>query len=73
MWKAAVEKAGSLDLAKVNAAFADGISLETSFGGPAKLIGSTRHTALPMYLGEMQANGSVKVIKSLGQIAPQQC
>lgn len=69
MWKAAVEKAGSLDLAKVNTAF-DSITLDKGIGGPAAMKAGTRHATLPMQLGEMQADSSVKILKDLGSIDP---
>ena len=69
MWKAAVEKAGSTDLAKVNAAF-DSITLDKGFGGKAAMKAGTRHCTLPMQMGEMQADGSVKILKDLGTIDP---
>lgn len=73
LWKTAVEKAGSTDLAKVNKAF-DNVSYDKLVGGPAKMVPGTRHCALSMYLGEMQADGSVKVVDTLGQITPEgQC
>lgn len=73
MWKAAVEKAGSLELAKVNAAF-DSASLKESIGGPAAMKPGTRHCTLQMRLGEMQADASVKVLADLGVLDPQdQC
>ncbi|HEY5183210.1 MAG TPA: substrate-binding protein [Dermatophilaceae bacterium] len=73
LWKTAVEKAGSTDLAKVNKAF-DSVSYDKLVGGPAKMVPGTRHCALSMYVGEMQADGSVKVVDTLGQITPEgQC
>lgn len=73
MWKAAVEKAGSLELAKVNAAF-DSASLKDCIGGPAAMKPGSRHCTLQMQLGEMQADASVKVLADLGVLDPQdQC
>jgi urea transport system substrate-binding protein len=69
LWKVAVEKAGSLDLAKVNAAM-DSASLTECIGGPAAFKPGTRHCTLKMRLGEMQADSSVKIIKDLGAIDP---
>lgn len=69
LWKAAVESAKSLELEKVNKAF-DSASYDKLVGGPAKMIPGTRHCAMSMYLGEMQADGSVKVLDSLGQVSP---
>jgi branched-chain amino acid transport system substrate-binding protein len=65
MWKAAVEKADSFELAKVNTAF-DSIPLEKGFTGPSAMKAGTRHCTLPMLMGEMQADGSVKIIEDLG-------
>jgi ABC-type branched-subunit amino acid transport system substrate-binding protein len=69
MWKAAVEKAGTTELAKVNEAM-DSIGVDELIGGPAKFVPGTRHCELTMYLGEMQGDGSVKVIKDIGAQAP---
>ena len=69
MYKLAAEKAGSTELAKVNAAF-DSISLEKGFTGASSMKAGTRHCTLPMLLGEMQADASVKIIKDLGVIDP---
>jgi branched-chain amino acid transport system substrate-binding protein len=69
MWKAAVEKAGSTDLAKVNSAI-DSIGVDELIGGPAKFVPGTRHCELTMYLGEMQGDGTVKVLKDIGSQAP---
>ena len=69
LWKDAVERAGSTDLAKVNQAM-DSISDTKLIGGPAKMVPGTRHCELSMYLAEMQADGSAKVIKELGLVAP---
>jgi branched-chain amino acid transport system substrate-binding protein len=73
LWKAAVEKAGSTDLAKVNAAM-DSIGADQLIGGPAKFVPGTQHCELTLYLGEMQGDGSVKVLDDLGAQAPKgQC
>lgn len=73
LWKTAVEKAGSTELEKVDKAF-DSASYDKLVGGPAKMIPGSHHCAMSMYLGEMQGNGSVKVLDALGQISPQgQC
>ena len=69
LWKVAVEKAGSLDLAKVNAAM-DSASLTQGIGGPAAFKPVTHHCTLQMRLGEMQADGSVKILKDLGTLDP---
>lgn len=69
MYKAAVEKAGSTELAKVNAAF-DSIAFDTGFGGKAAMKAGTRHCTLPMFMGEMQADASVKILEDLGTVDP---
>jgi branched-chain amino acid transport system substrate-binding protein len=69
LWKAAVEKAGSTDLAKVNAAM-DAVGYDKLIGGPAKMVPGTRHCELTMYLGKMQGDGSVKTLKDLGAQQP---
>ena len=67
LYKAAVEKAGSFDTAKVIPALA-----EVSFEGPRGTIqmNKERHTPLTMYLGQVQADGSVKVIQSFKNVDP---
>jgi urea transport system substrate-binding protein len=72
LWKAAVEKAGSLDVAAVEKAM-DSASYDKLIGGPASFKPGTRHCNLTMYLGEMQADGSSKVLKDLGAFDPAQC
>jgi urea transport system substrate-binding protein len=71
LYKAAVEKAGSFDTAKVIPALA-----QVSFDGPRGNIrmNKQRHTPLTMYLGQVQADGSVKVIESFKNVDPgEQC
>jgi urea transport system substrate-binding protein len=67
LYKAAVEKAGSFDTAKVIPALA-----EVSFDGPRGTIrmDKERHTPLTMYLGQVQADGAVKVIQSFKNVDP---
>jgi ABC-type branched-subunit amino acid transport system substrate-binding protein len=73
LWKAAVEKAGTTDLAKVNEAM-DSAGADKLIGGPAKFVPGTRHCELTQYLGEMQGDGSVKVLDDLGAQPPKgQC
>jgi ABC-type branched-subunit amino acid transport system substrate-binding protein len=73
LWKAAVEKAGGTDLDAVNKAM-DSVSADKLIGGPAKMVPGTRHCELSLYLGEMQGDGSVKVVKDLGAQPPKgQC
>jgi urea transport system substrate-binding protein len=71
LYKAAVEKAGSFDTAKVIPALA-----QVSFDGPRGTIqmSKQRHTPLTMYLGQVQADGSLKVIESVKNVDPgEQC
>ena len=72
LWKAAVEKAGSFDLAKVNKAM-DSISLSNLIGGPAGFVPGTKHLKLSTYLGQSNANGSETILQTLGQVAPLEC
>ena len=66
-YKAAVEKAGGTDPEKVLAALA-----EVSVDGPRGTIrmDKQRHAPLTMYLGQVQADGSVKVIQSFPNVDP---
>ncbi|MGY4309886.1 urea transport system substrate-binding protein [Bradyrhizobium sp. USDA 4369] len=66
-YKAAVEKAGSTDQDKVLKALA-----EVSVDGPRGTIkmDKQRHAPLTMYLGQVQADGSVKVIQSFQNVDP---
>jgi branched-chain amino acid transport system substrate-binding protein len=66
-YKAAVEKAKSTEATKVVDA------LKTvSFDGPRGNITMSKqhHAPLTMYLGEVQADGSVKVISSFKDVDP---
>jgi branched-chain amino acid transport system substrate-binding protein len=67
LYKAAVEKAGSTDSAKVLAALG-----KVSFTGPRGLVSMDKqhHAPLTMYLGQVQADGSVKVIQSFANVDP---
>ncbi len=67
LYKAAVEKAGSFDEAKVLPALA-----QVTFDGPRGPInmGHEHHAPLTMYLGQVQADGSVKVIKTFADVDP---
>ena len=67
LYKAAVEKAGSFDTAKVTPALA-----QVSFNGPRGDIKMDKqhHTPLTMYLGQVQTDGSVKVIQSFASVDP---
>ncbi|MGJ4929661.1 substrate-binding protein [Bradyrhizobium sp. HKCCYLS2038] len=66
-YKAAVEKAGSTDQDKVLKALG-----EVSVDGPRGTIkmDKQRHAPLTMYLGQVQADGSVKVIQSFANVDP---
>ncbi len=67
LYKAAVEKAGSTAPAKVLEALPT-----VSFKGPRGLIvmDKQHHAPLTMYLGQVQADGSVKVIQSFASVDP---
>lgn len=66
-YKAAVEKAGGTDPQKVLSALA-----EVSVDGPRGTIkmNRQRHAPLTMYLGQVQDDGSVKVIQSFPNVDP---
>jgi branched-chain amino acid transport system substrate-binding protein len=66
-YKAAVEKAGSTDQDKVLKALA-----EVAVDGPRGSIkmDKQRHAPLTMYLGQVQADGNVKVIQSFQNVDP---
>jgi urea transport system substrate-binding protein len=66
-FKAAAEKAGSTEQAKVLKALG-----EVSVEGPRGKIDMSKqhHAPLTMYLGQVQADGSVKVIKSFPNVDP---
>jgi branched-chain amino acid transport system substrate-binding protein len=67
LYKAAVEKAGSTEADKVVPALA-----QVSFDGPRGMIqmNKQRHAPLNMYLGQVQADGSVKVIETFKNVDP---
>ena len=69
LWRLAAEKAKSVETQKVNAAM-DSVGSSSLIGGPARFIPGTRHCELTMYLGEMQAGGTVKMLKNLGGLQP---
>jgi len=66
-YKAAVEKAGSTDSAKVIKALG-----EVSFDGPRGPVkmDKSRHTPLAMRLGQIQADGSVKILQTFSEVDP---
>jgi urea transport system substrate-binding protein len=71
LYKAAAEKAGSLDQAKILQ-----VLPTVSFDGPRGTImmDKEHHAPLTMYLGQVQADGSVKVIQTFRNVDPgQQC
>jgi urea transport system substrate-binding protein len=61
LWKKAVEKAGSFDVAKVNAALESGIS----FDGPGGKVTTqkNRHLTKNVFIGETRADGQFKILK----------
>jgi len=67
LYKAAVEKAGSVDAAKVVKALG-----EVSFTGPrgAVSMNKSRHTPLSMRLGQVQADGSIKILETFASVDP---
>lgn len=67
LYKAAIEKAGSVDSAKVLKALG-----EVSFDGPRGTVSMDKehHAALTMYLGQVQADGSVSVIQKFPNVSP---
>jgi len=71
LYKAAVEKAGSTDTAAVLAALP-----QVSFTGPrgVNVMNKQHHAPLTMYLGEVQADGSVNVVATFKDVDPgEQC
>ena len=67
LYKAAVEKAGSTDPAKVVKALG-----EVSFDGPRGPIqmNKSRHTPLAMRLGQIQPDGSVRILQTFPDVDP---
>jgi branched-chain amino acid transport system substrate-binding protein len=67
LYKLAVEKAGSTDADKVVKALS-----EVSFDGPRGKIGMSkqRHAPLTMYLGQVQKDGSVKILETFKDVDP---
>lgn len=66
-YKLAVEKAGSFDTEKILTALG-----QVSFEGPRGVIkmDAQRHAALNMYMGQVQADGSVKIIEAFKNVSP---
>jgi urea transport system substrate-binding protein len=67
LYKAAVEKAGGTDPEKVIAALST-----VSFEGPRGKIqmSKQRHAPLTMYLGQVQKDGSIKILESFQNVDP---
>ncbi|WP_307599899.1 substrate-binding protein [Variovorax boronicumulans] len=67
LYKAAAEKAGSVDAAQVVKALG-----EVSFTGPrgAVSMNKSRHTPLSMRLGQVQADGSIKILETFASVDP---
>lgn len=67
LYKAAVEKADSVDAAQVVKALG-----EVSFTGPrgAVSMNKSRHTPLSMRLGQVQADGSIKILETFASVDP---
>ncbi len=67
LYKAAVEKAGTTETAAVLAALP-----EVSFKGPRGEVSMSKqhHAPLTMYLGEVQGDGSVKVVADFPKVDP---
>lgn len=67
LYKAAVEKAGSTDSAKVIKALGD-----VSYVGPrgAVQMNKSRHTPLSMQLGQVEADGSIKILQTFKNVDP---
>ena len=67
LYKAAVEKAGSTDSQKVVKALS-----EVSFDGPRGPVkmDRQRHAALTMRLGQVQPDGSIKILQTFDQVDP---
>ncbi|HEX4646105.1 MAG TPA: urea ABC transporter substrate-binding protein [Verrucomicrobiae bacterium] len=66
LWKQAVEKAGSFDVDKVRDAM-----VGQKFSAPEGEVTmqANHHLVNPVFIGETQANGQFKIIKSLGPVA----
>ncbi len=66
LWKAAVEKAGSFDVDKVNAVLEAGIS----FDGPGGTVTTqkNRHLTKNVYIGETKADGQFKILKEFKDV-----
>lgn len=69
LYKAAVEKAGSTDPAKVISALG-----QVSFDGPRGRVSmdKSRHTPLAMRLGQIQPDGTVKILQTFPDVDPEE-
>ena len=67
LYKAAVEKAGSTDSAKVIKALG-----EVSYVGPrgSVAMNKSRHTPLSMRLGQVEQDGSIKILETFASVDP---
>ena len=68
LWAEAVKKAGSIDTKKVNVTLP-----QVSFDGPRGTIqyqADSHHAALPIYLGQVQSDGSIQIVHSFGVQQP---
>jgi ABC-type branched-subunit amino acid transport system substrate-binding protein len=67
LFKAAAEKAGSTDAAKITKALG-----EVSFTGPRSTVqmNKSRHTPLSMRLGQVQADGTIKILETFANVDP---
>lgn len=64
LWKASVEKAGSIDVEKVRAA-AGGISFQSPMG-PITIDGSNQHIYQKAYMGGAMSDGQFKIVWNSG-------
>jgi ABC-type branched-subunit amino acid transport system substrate-binding protein len=67
-WESAVREAGSLDQDEVIRAL-DHAKIAVGPGGPAEMVPGQHHVRMNMYIGQVQ-NGTVKIVKSLGVVDP---
>src|SRR5215467_10613508 len=67
LWKAAVEKAGTFEVAKVTETLESG---DIGFDGPGgkNTMNKNHHTTKNVYIGETRANGQFKILKSFDQV-----
>jgi ABC-type branched-subunit amino acid transport system substrate-binding protein len=72
LWKNAVETAGSIDTDSV-AKTMDSATFADNPGGAAAMKPGTHHCSLPIFIGEVQADGSVKQLVDAGILDPTEC